>query len=111
MDIVALTYISMSELMKVKTDLTYEWIDKNPKEFKDILWDVGMDTRNYPFETQTDIQHRNRFNEVVRCDRFVGNERLDREWINSGYASQAAIDKSKHSKLLIDMYRLKGEAE
>lgn len=111
MDIIALVYVSMSEIVKVKPEITYDWIEQNPEGLREILWDIGMDTKNYPFETQPDIQHRNRFNEVVQCHRFVGNERLDKQWLISGYASIAAKDKAKRSKLLVDMYRLKGEAE
>jgi len=47
----------------------------------------------------------------VTCDRFVGNERTDKEWIESGYASREAKDKSSGSKLLTDIYRQKGMVE
>ena len=59
------------------------------------------------FEIQPNIQHRNRFNEVVICDRFVGNERIDPNWINSGYASKEAKDKASSNKILDDIYRSK----
>ena len=104
--IAALVYVSASELAKVM-DFSYEWADENRKEFEGILFGLGIDT-SVPYEEQREVWHRNRFNEVVFCDRYVGNERIDKEWIESGYASQEAKDKAKGSKLLDDLYRLKG---
>ena len=68
-----------------------------------------MDIR-YPHEAQ-DVQHRNRFGNIISCLRFVGNERYDTEWVNSSYASCAAIDKSKNNYLLTDIYASRGEVE
>lgn len=110
MQITALCYVSMSELAKVMPDITYDWIDDNKVSFYSILHDLGVNIKE-PVDEQENIQHRNRFNEVVTCTRWVGNERTDTEWINSGYASRAAIDKSLNNKLVIDLYRKKGEVE
>ena len=110
MQIAALVYISMSELAKVMPDITYDWVDNNTREFLDILHGLGMNV-NQPIELQENINHRNRFEEIVTCHRWVGNERTDKEWVNSGYASQEAIDKSKNNKLLTDLYRLRGKVE
>lgn len=110
MQIVALTYISMSELVKVKPDITSAWVNENYEEFLTMLYSLGLDT-NIPFEIQGNIRHRNRFGEVVTCDRYVGNERLDRQWLCSGYASVEAADKSKNNHLLTDLYRMRGMTE
>lgn len=110
MQIIALVYVSMSELALVKPDITYDWAESNPEEFKKMLFGVGMNI-NIPWDTQRDIQHINRFKKVVVCDRFVGNERTDDEWIKSGYASQSAVDKSLGNALLTELYAMKGEAE
>lgn len=110
MNIAALCIVSVSELAKVKPEITYDWIDENRNEFMDMLYEVGMNT-SQPIEKQENLQHRNRFNEVVVSDRYVGNERTDKEWINSGYASQEAKDKATGSKLLADLYRLRGAVE
>lgn len=112
MNILALKFISLSEIAKVLPEITYEWIESNQEEFMKILHDLGCDVSNpSTIEIQTDLTHRNFFNEIVVCTRYVCNERTDPEWVNSGYASRAAIDKSKNSALLIDLYRLKGEVE
>lgn len=107
LNIVALVYISLSEIQKIRPEVNPQWIKNHKKEFQLILHSLGMNT-DIPYDHQEKVQHRNRFNEVVLCDRFVGNERTDQEWVQSGYASQEAIDKSKNNRLLIDLYRQKG---
>lgn len=110
MQIVALCYVSMSELAAVLPSITYDWIEQNTDQFNKVLYDLGMNVDQL-VDIQEDIMHRNRFDKVVQCTRWVGNERTDPEWIASGYASQAAIDKSKNSRMLIDLYRLRGMVE
>ena len=110
LEIVALNYISFSELQKVDTSITPEWAENNIDKFNEILNDLGMDI-SIPYDWQRNIPHRNRFNEIVTCDRIVGNELTTKEWINSGHASQEAIDKAKRSRLLVDLYRMKGLVE
>ena len=108
MEIAAISYISMSELAMVKPDITYDWIVENNHAFLDMLNGLGMDT-TMPIERQQDVMHKNKLGKTVTCDRWVGNELTTKEWVNSGYASQAAIDKSKNNKILLDLYRQKGE--
>jgi hypothetical protein len=110
MQITALCIVSVSEIAKVRPDITYKWIEENNHEFLDMLNDLGMNTAQ-PIELQREIQHKNRFNEIVICDRYVGNQRTDKLWINSGYASVEAKDKASGNKLLKDLYRLKGQVE
>ena len=110
LEIVALSYISFSELQKVDTSITPEWAENNIDKFNEILRSIGVDTE-IPYDWQRNIPHRNRFNEIVTCDRIVGNELTTKEWVESGYASQEAIDKSKRNKLLTDIYRMKGLVE
>lgn len=109
LQISAVCYISMSELQTVAPWLNDEFAENNKEAFDKILYDCGMDTR-YPYEDQ-DVQHRNRFGNVITCKRFVGNERFDDQWVSSGYASVEAIDKASGNKLLIDLYRNKGMTE
>ena len=101
--------MSLSEIQTVKPEITPEWINDHKEDFDNYLYELGMDIR-YPYETQ-DVQHRNRFGNIISCLRFVGNERFDYSWCNSSYASSAAIDKSKNNSLLTDCYRLRGEVE
>jgi hypothetical protein len=105
-DIVALKEISLSELQTIDSRFTEEWVEQNPKELEAILSGLGLDI-NQPYEKQYNT-HRNKFNNVITCSRWVGSESISEEWIKSGYASQEAIDKSKGNKLLVDLYRSKG---
>jgi hypothetical protein len=102
--IVAICIISESEIIKVLPEYTHEFEDKHPAKFKILMYGLGADVTK-PYFRQDFIQHRNRFNEVVTCSRWVFNERLDEQWIHSGYASQEAIDKASGSRLVEDTYR------
>lgn len=104
--IVADIIISESEIAKVMPEYSYELEEKEPEKFKEIMHSLGMDV-NQIYLRQDAIQHRNRFNEVVVCSRWVGRERIDNDWLTSGYASKQAIDKASGSKILESLYREK----
>lgn len=103
--IVALCIISESEIIKVLPN--YSYLYEEESTFPAFLYSLGMDVSK-PYTRQDALQHRNRFNEIVVCSRWVGEERTDEQWINSGYASREAIDKASGSKILESLYREKG---
>jgi hypothetical protein len=107
--IIALVYISLSELQTIDRKYSEEWVDNSEQELKQVLYGLGMEvSQNY--ERQV-VEHRNRFGNLITGSRFVGNSRIDPEWINSGYASQEAIDKSLNNKMVTDLYRMRGMTE
>ena len=108
--IAAISYISLSEIQTVANWVTEEFIEENPEVFKKMLFDLGMDVYNYPWEVQN-VTHRNRFGNTITCPRYVGNERIDKEWVRSPYSSVEARDKSLNNKILNDLYRFKGLVE
>lgn len=108
--IIALSIVSMSELAFIKPDITYQWVDENRNDFLDMLYSMGMDVKQ-TIEQQDDLQHRNRMGQIVICTRWVGYERTDKAWIDSGYASREARDKASGSKLIEDIYRTRGLVE
>lgn len=108
--IVALCIISESEIAKVLKDYDSSIEDTQSTKFKLMLHSLGMDISK-PYQRQDGLQHRNRFNEIVVCSRWVGDERTDEQWIKSGYASRSAIDKASGSKLTEDLYRARYETE
>lgn len=103
--IVALCIISESEIAKLNPEMVPEF-NNNETKLKLFLYTCGIDISK-PILKQEMITHRNRFNEIVMCNRWVGEERIDDEWINSGYASKEAKDKASGSKILEDLYRAK----
>jgi hypothetical protein len=106
-NIIALVIVSAMDVHEVKKDFTYKWAEANPKEFNEILYAFGIDTSSF-IERQENVTHRTRLNRLVICDRWVGNERIDKEWIESGYASRESKDKANGSQLLNDLYKYKG---
>jgi hypothetical protein len=102
--IVALCIISESEIAKVIPDYSCSLEQEKTEEFRRLLYSLGMDTSKI-YSRQDAVQHRNRFNEVVVCSRWVGEERVDKQWISSGYASKEARDKASGSKILESLYR------
>jgi len=110
LNICAIEYVSLSELETVMPWITLEWTEENPDILKNMLHDLGMDAWNYPVDVQ-DCTHRNRFGNVITTRRWVGNSRVDKEWLESGYASTAAKDRALGNKLLIESYLKRGEAD
>ena len=107
--IIALVYISLSELQTIDPKYTEEYADSSEQELLGVLHGLGLDV-DKPWERQR-VEHRNRFGNLITGSRWVGNERIDKGWIESGYASQEAIDKSKNNRMLNDLYRQRGMTE
>lgn len=99
---IAAIVLSESELAKVIPDWTMDIVNNNPNEFRKILWDLGGDIHK-PWEIQENIIHRNRIKEVVQCNRWILSERLDRDWINSGFASREAKNLASGSRMVQDL--------
>lgn len=104
--ICAVIAVSESEIQALFPDYSAEWETKTPAVFKSILWDFGLNV-NQEYNRQDFVQHRNRMNKQVLCSRWVGNERYDSEWLNSGLASKECLDRAKNNRLLDDLYRAK----
>ena len=100
-------HVSESEIAMIYPQYDVSWLVDRIDDLKSVLFDLGLDS-NQNFTLQEVTQHRNRLGQVVTCGRFEGVERSDTGWLKSGYASQAARDKSKNSKLLDDLYRERG---
>ena len=98
----AITVISESEIKKVLPNFSEDYEQKYPDDFKKLLWNLGGNI-NSPYERQDNLMHRNRLNEVVVCTRWVLKERLDNDWITSGYASREAKLEASGSKMVRDL--------
>ena len=112
--IVASVTVSLSEILRVQPYFTLK-STRNSKgeyssEFLELLYGLGVDVQE-PIREDLSSTHRNRFNEVVTCPKWLCEERLDSLWINSGYASRAAVDKASGSLLVEASYRMRGETK
>ena len=107
--IAAIVYVSLSEIQTVAPFVNEDFIANNKETFERMLYDLGIDLQ-YPYETQN-VTHRNRFGNVISCERYLGKERQDKEWLESSYSSVEARDKALGSRILTDAYRLRGMTE
>ncbi len=115
--IAALRYISMQDLHEFDNSITEMYLQQHKdgvKALSEVLWMLGLDT-NQPFEHQVNTHRSMLINRVPPVDytgsRFVGYERTDKEWLESGFASQEAKDKASGSKLVAALYQSKGLTE
>lgn len=89
--------ISLSDLLEVP-EFSEAFGANNQKKIKEILWKCGMDTTQEVEEVF--CEHRNIRKQIVKCLRYSGYERTDKEWIKSGYATlEAVIASSKDPSL------------
>lgn len=103
-------HVSESEIAALYPTYQADWNEEPFSYLGNALWELGLDI-DKPYQIQDVCQHRNRMNQVVTCRRYYGEERLDKAWLTSGFASKAAIDKSKNCKLLDELYRQRGLTE
>lgn len=91
--------ISMSDLIRCPG------FDGTDEKIKELLYKLGVDTR-FHVEVEV-ITHRNIQNQVVTCEYYMGRERTDRAYIQSGHASIEALYASKpeYAPELIKMSR------
>lgn len=107
--IIALVWVSLSELQTIDRKYSEQWADSSEKELLGVLHGLGIDV-SQSVERQV-VEHRNRFGNLITGSRWVGCERIDKEWIESGYASESAVDKSLNNKMITDLYRMRGMTE
>lgn len=100
-------HISESEISIICPQYDVSWLAENIEDLKTVLYELGGDISKH-FELQEVTQHRNRLGNVVTCGRYLLEERSDIKWLQSGYASQAAIDKARNSPMTDCLYREKG---
>lgn len=106
-DIAAVIHISESEVKMIEEGYDYSWYKGNRYKLDSCLYKLGLDVRK-GYTLQDISLHINRLGDRVTCGRYYGDERTDKEWIESGLASQEARDKTLNSPLLDDLYRQKG---
>lgn len=79
--------LSISDLLLIK-DFQTAFGNDDKQAIEKILFENGMDiTEPYTVEFS---QHRNLRDQIVSCDRYVGEERQDKNWLKGGAASWEA---------------------
>lgn len=78
--------------------------EENPVAFATILHQLGINIKK-PIETQEGFTFRDRNGKgkQVACTRWVGSERTDKEWIESGVASREVKHLASGNRLIADM--------
>lgn len=80
--------LSLSDLIEVE-GFAEAYGKDNKKQIREILWNCGMDTTQEVEEFV--CEHRNLRKQVVKCLRYNGYERTDKEWLSSGVATLEAV--------------------
>lgn len=79
--------LSVSDLLLIK-DFQVAFGNDDKQAIEKILFENGMDvTEPYTVEFS---KHRNLRGHIVSCDRYVGEERQDKNWLKGGAASWEA---------------------
>jgi len=102
--LVSFKNISLSDLIRCPG------YDGTEAKTKELLWQLGVDTK-HEIEILV-VQHRNMQNQVVTCEYYMGRERTDREYIQSGHASIEALYASKpDAELQKDMIKMSRQGQ
>lgn len=79
--------LSVSDLLMIK-DFQVAFGNDDKQAIEKILFENGLDVEeHYTLEFS---QHRNLQGQIVSCERYVGEERQDTQWLKSGAASWEA---------------------
>lgn len=93
-------YISMYDIKRAEVD----WSKLSQKDKGDLLWNAGLDVKNYRYVTNKD-EHVTIEGLRKDCVRFICEERSDKAWIETGLASGDAYLKHKKDPSLTRMIK------
>lgn len=98
--------VSYDDLQKVVPNFEMKWLDNIKSDARVLLWNLGIDT-DFGIEVQEGMVHRTKLCGVSNCPRMVGHERIDKEWLQGGYATDEAKEFTKDITLAAELNRLK----
>ena len=103
------------EIQKILPSFKKEMLLSTKKEVQDILtkffWDIGIDyKRGFEIEEQQ-VTTLNKFSELDSSARIYFKERVDGEWLASGYASELAKEVSSDPTLSRVLFKMKNGGE
>ena len=102
--------VSLSDLITTKEWLQAE--ENNDQEAKNkILWMCGIDVHHEDGVEEELVEHRNWQKQVVKCIRYVGVERKDKEHLRSGLASLEGHMAAASTELRKDMIQMSRQSK
>lgn len=102
--------VSLSDLITTKEWLQAE--ENNDQEAKNkILWMCGIDVHHEDGVEEELVEHRNWQKQVVKCIRYVGVERKDKEHLRSGLASIEGHMAAASRELRKDMIQMSRQSK
>jgi hypothetical protein len=102
----AYVIFSASELVKHYKDWHTGLLETQRADVNTLFRNLGGDTSR-GIEVQEGLQHRNKFNEVVTCDRYVMLERTDKAWITSEWCSFDNKMENSDPEVVKDIVKMK----
>lgn len=97
--------VSLSDLITTKEWLQAE--ENNDQEAKNkILWMCGIDVHHEDGVEEELVEHRNWQKQVVKCIRYVGVERKDKEHLRSGLATMEGHMAAASADVRMDMIKM-----
>ena len=107
--------LTEGEVQKILPSFKKEMLLSTKKEVQDILtnffWQIGVDyKRGFEIEEQQ-VTTLNKFSELDDSARIYFKERVDGEWLASGYASELAKEVSSDPTLSRVLFKMKNGGE
>ena len=107
--------LTEGEIQKILPSFKKEMLLSTKKEVQDILtnffWQIGVDyKRGFEIEEQQ-VTTLNKFSELDDSARIYFKERVDAEWLASGYASELAKEVSSDPTLSRVLFKMKNGGE
>ena len=107
--------LTEGEIQKILPSFKKEMLLSTKKEVQDILtnffWKIGVDyKRGFEIEEQQ-VTTLNKFSELDDSARIYFKERVDGEWLASGYASELAKEVSSDPTLSRVLFKMKNGGE
>ena len=102
--------VSLSDLITTKEWLQAE--ENNDQEAKNkILWMCGIDVHHEDGVEEEFVEHRNWQKQVVKCIRYVGVERKDKEHLRSGCATMEGHMAAANFDVRMDMIKMNRQSK
>src|SRR5690554_2607110 len=102
--------VSLSDLITTKEWLQAE--ENNDQEAKDkILWMCDIDVHHEDGVEEELVEHRNWQKQVVKCIRYVGVERKDKEYLRSGLATMEGHMAAASADVRMDMIKMNRQSK